>query len=146
MTKVYCSNYDCKHCDTEGCCTLDIVAVGDDYEYGCDDYSAYYDSPEYGEKYYKAVFTVDKVKAKAEAYGKKIEYNGRTFYTGDKVTEDDDFFVTDERTGLAIKFSYLKKHWVTYLEVEKQYPDVDTLPLAVFDEKRRKFKLVEERN
>ena len=133
MTRVICSNYDCLHCDPRSYyCQKDVVSVGDDYSYGCEDYVAYNDCEEYREKFFRAVKTKSGQKAKAVAYGKKIEYNGKTFFTSDRVTEDGNFVVTDGRTGFLVsQMAMAKDRWEQFLEAEKREPDVETLPLAV---------------
>jgi hypothetical protein len=138
MTRVICSNYDCLHCDKYSYhCQKDIVAVGEDYTYGCEDYISYLDSDEYKEKFYKAVKTKDGKVAKAVDYGKKIEFNGRVFFTTDKVytggvNEDESYTVTEERTGYLIgNFARLKDYFEKFLELENKIPDVASYPLAV---------------
>ena len=135
-----CSNYDCLHCDKYSYhCLKDIVAVGEDYTYGCEDYISYLDSDEYKEKFYKAVKTKDGKVAKAVAYGKKIEFNGRVFFTTDRVNtggvnEDETYTVTEERTGYLIgSFAILKDRFEKFLEIEREIPDVDSYPLAIRD-------------
>lgn len=133
MTRIICSNVDCLHCEQGShYCQKDIVCVGDDYTYGCEDYIAYDDTEEYKAKYCKAVKTKDGKVGKAVAYGKKIEYNGRTFYTEDRVTDDECYAATEERTGYHIgRLAGLKDVWEKFLEREKKLPDVSTYPLAV---------------
>lgn len=135
MPKIICSNYDCLHCDKYSYhCQKDIVAVGDDYTFGCEDYISYLDSDEYSETFFKAVKTKDGKTARAEEIGKKIEYNGRVFFTTDKVTGDESYTVTEERTGYLIgNFAQLKDCFEKFLEVEKKLPDVKSYPLAIRD-------------
>lgn len=133
MTRVICSNYDCLHIDPKSCyCQKDVISVGEDYTYGCDDYISYLDSDEYREKFFKAVRTRDGKKAKAVDYGKKIEYNGRVFYTKDRASDDESYGLTDGRTGLLLRpLAWLKDNYDRFLELEKKEPDVESLPLAV---------------
>lgn len=135
---IICSNYDCIHCGKYSYhCQKDIVSVGEDYAYGCDDYISYLDSDEYKEKFYKAVKTKDGKVAKVIAYGKKIEFNGRVFFTTDKVdtggaNEDESYVVTEERTGYLIgTFAFAKDHFEKFLEREKEIPDVKSYPRAI---------------
>ncbi len=146
MTRVYCLNVDCAYLDSDtGLCGCSCITIGDEYECGCENYEPYNESPDYQEEFYIAVYAENKVKARAKAKGKKIIYEEREFFTRDTILASDFFNVTDKRTGLAVGFSYLKSHWEKYLEAEKNYPDVETLPLAVFDEHSQKYKLVEEK-
>jgi hypothetical protein len=69
--------------------------------------------------------------AKAVDYGKKIELNGRVFFTQQKIMDDESHIVTDKRTGLLVRsIAWLKDNWDRFLELEKKAVDVDTLPLA----------------
>lgn len=139
MTTIICSNYDCIHCDKYSYhCQRGVVSVGADYTYGCDDYISYLDSDEYKEKFYKAVKTKDGEFAKVVDYGKKIEFNGRVFFTTDrvdtgKVNEDESYSVTEERTGYLMRFDMLKDCFEMFLEHEKKIPDVKSYPLAIWD-------------
>ncbi len=132
MKTVLCCNYDCVYCDKRYQCQKDVITVGDDYQYGCEDYLSYLDTNEYKAMFYKAVKTKDGKTARAVDYGKKIEFNGRVFYTKDKVTEGDESYrLTDERTGLLLSsMAHLSDNYEKFLEREKEYPDVESLPLA----------------
>ena len=146
MAIVYCENTDCKYYDTQSFnCTKDAVTIVYGSEYGCDDFEDYRKAEEYGEKYYIAVM-VDGVKAKAVQYGKKIEYNGRVFFTQDRVTYAETYTLTDKRTGYMVGAFVklkLKDKWEKFLSAEKELPDVETYPLAV-KQNDGKYKLVEE--
>lgn len=138
MTKIKCTNYDCVYCEKYSClCQRNFVAIGDEYTYGCEDYISYLDTDEYKERFYRAVKTKDGKVAKATDFGKKIEFNGRVFFTTDKVdtnkvNEDDAYAVTEERTGYLMgDFAYLKNDFEKFLEAEKKIPDVKNYPLAV---------------
>ncbi len=132
MKMVLCGNYDCVYCDKQYHCQKDVISVGDDYRYGCEDYLSYLDTNEYKAKFYKAIKTKDGKKAKAVDYGKRIEFNGRVFYTTDRVTEGDESYrLTDERTGLLLSsMAHLSDNYEKFLEREKEHPDVESLPLA----------------
>lgn len=132
MKMVICGNYDCLYCDGQYKCQKDVISVGEEYSYGCDDYMSYLDTDEYKAKFYKAILTKDSKTAKVVDYGKRIEFNGRVFYTKDQVTEGDESYrLTDERTGLFVStMAYLSDNYEKFLEREKEYPDVESLPLA----------------
>lgn len=147
MTRVHCYNTDCIYCALNDCsCIKDIVSIGEDYECGCDDYSPYYETEEYNQKYYIAV-KADGKPAKAVRYhGKLIEYNGRTFFTADRITDGEYYRLTEKRTGVDVgTFAKLKTRWEKFIELEKQIPDVETLPLAEYDG-HGKYKIVGGRN
>jgi hypothetical protein len=120
-----------------------MVSVGDDYTYGCDDYECYLDSDEYREKFWKAVKTADNKTAKAVDYGKKVELNGRVFFTKDKILGDESHTITDKRTGFFVgTIAWLKDNWEKFLDREKKVLDVESLPIAV--ERGGKYYLVED--
>jgi hypothetical protein len=107
------------------------VSVGEEFECGCDDYESFLDCKEYKDRFFKAVKTADNRVAKAVDYGKKIELNGRVFFTQQKIMDDESHIVTDKRTGLLVRsIAWLKDNWDRFLELEKKAVDVDTLPLA----------------
>lgn len=88
-------------------------------------------SEEYQEEYYIAVKAEDGTVARGSQRGKRIEYEGRIFYTRDR-EEDDSCRLTDKRTGLGLSMKQLKDHWEKYIEKEKDFPDVMTYPLAEY--------------
>lgn len=142
MPKIICSNYDCLYCDKYSYqCSKDIVCVGDEYECGCEDYISYLDSEEYQVKFYKAVKTKDGKIAKAADKGKRIEYNGRVFYTREcvatnRLNEDESFTLTEERTGYFIgSFAHLKDRFEKFIEAESKIPDIKNYPLAIWNGK-----------
>lgn len=65
MKMVICGNYDCLYCDGQYICQKDVISVGEEYSYGCDDYISYLDTDDYKVKFFKAVRTKDGKKAKA---------------------------------------------------------------------------------
>lgn len=141
MTTVFCDNYDCAYIDN-GCCTRNYISIGEEHTYGCDEYVAYDDCEEYRKKFYITIGNNGKPWAKAVMFGKSIEYNGRTFFTTGRVTESGDFRVTDKRTGIdAGTFAHLKARWDYFIQKEKDFPDVESLPLA--EKVDGKYKIVE---
>jgi hypothetical protein len=104
---------------------------------------SFLDTEDYRYKFYKAVKTDDKKIAKAVDFGKRIELNGRVFFTKDKIMEDESHTVTDKRTGLLVRsIAWLKENWEKFLELEKKVADVDSLPYAV--EQGGKYHIIEE--
>lgn len=149
MTTVFCNNEDCIHCDDYNyTCKLQSIRIGDDIYAGCEDYEGFINTKEYQTQYYKAVWAFDgnkKIAAKAISHGKRIEYNGYVFYTEGKVTNSDFYSVTDERTGcMCGQFFKLKDttRWERFVEYSKKFPDVASLPLAIF--KDGNYKIVKE--
>ena len=132
MTYVFCGNTDCKHCNvSDHSCQKQVIAVGEEFDCGCRELDPYYNTEEYGEKYYKCVKTESGELAKAEHYGKRIEYKGRVFYTFDRITEDGDYRLTDGDTGYyACTFAQLEQRFDIICEKAKSTPDVKSLPLV----------------
>lgn len=131
-TIVYCENTECIHYDhTNFICTKSAITLSPYRDEGCDDFESYLETEEYKNKYYAAI-AVDGVKAKEVRQGKKIEYNGRVFFTEDRVTDDEEYKLTDGRTGFMCgTFKSLKIRWEKLLEAEKGLPDVRSYPLAI---------------
>lgn len=131
--RVFCTNNDCIH-EKCGECTKETITVSEIYDEGCEDFFHYFDTDEYNNCYYKAVKTKDGKQAKTKVYrGKRIEYNEYVFYTDARVIDDKDFCVTEARTGFGVgNFDKLKTPsiWKLFVEREKGIPNVETLPLA----------------
>lgn len=135
MTYVLCRNTDCKHCNvSDHTCQKQAITIGDDFDSGCSELDPYYNDEEYNEKYYKCVRTKSGELAKAESYGKRIEYKGRVFYTFDRITEDGDYKLTDAETGYGVGiFEEIGQRFDKICEMTKRIPDVKSLPLAEWD-------------
>lgn len=131
--KVFCDSNTCAF-EKNGYCTQKQILI----ENGeCQDYQHYQDvySEEYCHKFYKAVKTKNGVRAKALfESGKKIEYQGLTFYTEDKVNEDDDYWLTEETTGAGGSFAHVKARFELCIKAIKKSPKINELPLAVENE------------
>jgi hypothetical protein len=67
-------------------------------------------------------------------YGKRIEYNGRVFFTSDRITEDGDYTLTDAETGCAAgAYKKLEQRFDKLCELAKSFPNVNTFPLVEWD-------------
>ena len=90
MLTVGCYNTDCIH-NNNGLCNFDgYINVGDEYSNGCDEYSSYLTTPKYQEQYFVARKKADGLpQHRVEERGRKIEYNGYTFYTQSYNYQDD---------------------------------------------------------
>ena len=131
MTRVYCYNYDCTHCDSETCeCCLGMISVEGAAYNGCNDYECYLDSKEYREEFFALVGNRGKVAGREKRYGKKIGYNGRTFYTRDKIRANDNFNVTDAKTGLLVGFDRVKSMWDKFIEAADKESDIESFPVV----------------
>lgn len=129
MTNILCRRHDCVWCDPdEHVCLNTLIAVNED---GCEDYDTIFDLPEYREKFWIAVGGGDKPMYRVEKMGKKIEYQGRVFYTTEQVDERGSYLVTDGITGAGCgTFARVKKKWDAILAKAAEYPDVMTYPAA----------------
>ena len=135
MTFVTCSNVDCIHCDrADFHCTKDRIFVGGLFDGGCEDFNPYYNTAEYDNKYYKCVTAKDGKIGRCACYGKRIEYNGRLFYTSDRITENGEYYLTDAKTGYAVgTYKQLEQRFEKICELAEKMPNVVLLPLAEWD-------------
>lgn len=125
MTSIGCWASECEYCE-HGWCQRDMITISDDLE--CEDYKSYRGS--YTDAYYKACYDEDGKKFRRLCkHGKKIEYNGYVFYTEDRITTDDFYFVTEERTGYLALFRLIKDRWEKFVEICATLPDVSTYPI-----------------
>lgn len=140
MPRVYCANSDCIGC-VDGECIRDFISIGDNECDICEDYESYRETAEYQHEFFMCVKAKDGRTAKAVKKGKLIEYKGVVFYTTDNDRRPDFMDVTDKKTGLRISFALLQdeKWWQRYLEASKIRPDVQSYPLAEWDERSRKY-------
>ena len=67
--------------------------------------------------------------------GKKIGYQGLTFYTEDKVNEDDDYWLTEETSGTGGSFAHIKARFELCIKAITKSPKINELPLAVKNKK-----------
>lgn len=125
--KVFCENADCLYCYDGECRKGDFIAVGEDFDCGCEDYLCYLDSPEYQSEYYARVKGKDGKIYKRKSYGKRIKYKNLVFYT--KSHPNSFVVVTEEKTGLlAGHWSDIEKHYEKIVETCKDISDVRELP------------------
>lgn len=140
MPKIFCANTDCTGCK-DYLCIREFISIGENEDGVCEDYEYYLDTAEYQTEFYICVKAKGGKRAKAIKKGKQIQYNGVIFYT----TEKDITTVTDSVTGLLGTFAALQdpEMWKKYLEIKKTTPNVQTLPLAEWDEKSREYIIVD---
>ena len=127
---VFCDNYYCAY-EKNGYCTKKQISIENET---CDDYVHYQEvhKDKYCHNFYKAVKTKNNIPAKALCEsGRKIEYQGLTFYTESKVNDgDDDFWVTEETSGLGANFEHIKKRFDLVIKSITKAPKISDLPLA----------------
>ena len=124
---VGCWSDECKW-NKHGWCHKDIITIGEDRD--CEDFEDYQDS--YSDSFWKALIHDGKPYQKLVENGKKIEYNGYVFYTESKITDDESYRLTEERTGLDVgEFRKLKesRRWEHFTERVGTFPDVSTYPI-----------------
>lgn len=137
---VFCDTYDCLY-EKNGQCTKSQIFVEDGV---CDDFEDYQETEDYKNSYYEAIKTEKGMVAKRLCeIGKLVEYQGLTFYTKDKVVENDyDIWLTEQTTGLGVKLERVRENLDMVLMVVQNAPKLETLPLAIKDE-NGEWKIVE---
>ena len=125
---VSCWLSECKW-NNNGWCHRGSITIDELKE--CEDFEDYQDS--YADSFWKTIIEDGKLMRKLVDNGKKIEYNGYVFYTEEKITEDENCSLTEERTGVGVgEFRRLKEQsrWKLFLERVGTYPDVSTYPIV----------------
>lgn len=148
-TDIYCFNEQCRFHDRFDRCRAESVVI---YAGECDTFEDYMDTAEYSEKYYICVAIENggrkKVQAKAVKHGKRLEINNHVFYTDSPPDLDEHrIYLTHGRTGRSCgTVAYIKDRFEDFLRIEEKtrYKDVSSLPLAEFDDKERRYFLVDE--
>lgn len=143
MPEVWCYFDECIYCKADRC-TAEIVEIND--EGVCDGYQSFLNTPEYRHKYYIAVKDINQKPAKALRQGKLIEINGVKFYTQSNPYVPEKYTnLTHERTGYAVgTVTFLRAHFDLFLKRQESAPNVDTFPLAEWDENKRAYICVKE--
>lgn len=124
---VGCWLSECKWC-RNGWCQRGSITIDELKE--CEDFEDYRDS--YTDSFWMTVIKDGEPFRKLVDNGKKIEYNGYVFYTEDMITDDENYCLTEERTGINVgEFGRLKeqKRWKLFVERVVTYPDVSTYPI-----------------
>ena len=124
---VSCWLSECKWC-RDGWCQRGSITIDELKE--CEDFEDYRDS--YTDTFWKAFIEDGKPYRRLAEKGKKIEYNGYLFYTEGRITDDENYRLTEERTGLDVgEFRRLKeqRRWELFVERVGTFPDVLTYPI-----------------
>ncbi len=142
MPSVWCYNEECKYLKSNEC-MADMIEL-DEYD-ACSTFENYKDDKEYKAEYFIAVNTKDKRRGRAAKRGKKITINGIEFFTDSPPLEGENaIYITHARTGLACgTVELVKKHWEQFIKAQEKVADINTLPLAEYDEKSRKYLIKE---
>ena len=146
MPLVRCQHTDCIHCDLKNNfkCKAYIITIGDDWCEGCSAYEDYLDQPDYQNEHWIVVMVEPGKAAKAKQYyGKRIEYEGRVFYTRDRIEDPVYCNLTDAETGRdAGSLSCLAENFAQICVQAQKFPKVETLPEAEWT--RGGYELVKE--
>ena len=121
---VGCWLSECKWCKN-GWCQRGSITIDELKE--CEDFEDYRDS--YTDSFWKAYENDGTPYRRLVDNGKKIEYNGYVFYTEGKITDDEAYRLTEERTGLDVgEFYKLKeqRRWELFVDRIGTFPDVST--------------------
>lgn len=124
---VGCWATECKW-NTAGWCERGSITIDELKE--CEDFEEYKDS--YKDHFWQACLEGGKPYRRFVDAGMKIEYNGYTFYTTSKITNDESYRLTEERTGVDVgEFRMLKEQnrWKLFVERIGTFPNVSTLPI-----------------
>lgn len=142
MPSVWCYNEECKYLKGNEC-MADMIEL-DEYD-ACGTFENYKDDKEYKAEYFIAVNTKDKRHGRAAKRGKKITINGIEFFTDSPPLEGENaIYITHARTGLTCgTVELVKKHWEQFIKAQEKVADINTLPLAEYDEKSRKYLIKE---
>ena len=147
MKKVYCTNKDCTGCENSVCIRSCILIGESGMDAVCENYECYSDTKEYQDEYFIAVKAKGGKIAKVKKQGKRIEYKGFVFYTENDFRYPELATVTEERTGFHCGyFQNLIEDcdiWESFIEAAKTQKDVQSFPLAVWDEKCREYVIVD---
>ena len=125
MTSLNCWADNCKW-NGYGWCNRGAISISDEYE--CECFEDYRDS--YKFSYWIACRKNGESYRRLIKRGERIEYSGYVFYTEDKITEDESYRVTEERTGVSAgEFRKMKNRWDKFVEICATLPNVSSYPI-----------------
>ncbi|MCI8589701.1 MAG: hypothetical protein HFE77_03205 [Clostridiales bacterium] len=144
MTEILCGNTECRYLNGNICTACMIELDDDGY---CLSTETYSNAPEYQEEYYIAVRAIDGGNGRARKQGKKITIGGEDFFTQSPPHSDNKHtYVTHGRTGyLCGTVDELNKRFDAFKVSQMDVVNVMNLPLVEFDETKRKYVYVQER-
>lgn len=134
--QVMCWTDECKFA-LNGYCSLNELTIDEDGECGC--FESYFDSPEWNTPFWKRMIDRDNNRiCRVQFCGKEIEVKGRKFFVEDRSAFAS---VTDAKTGLRCSnLNELEDRIDKIIEIgDKVEPLLESLPIAKYDEKTRKF-------
>ena len=131
MTSVSCWADECKWCNN-GWCNRGSIVISEVYE--CEDFESYRDS--YTTPYWVVCLKDGEKYRRLVNRGKRIEYSGYVFYTEDKITANESYRLTEERTGIGCgEFRHLKGRWDKFVELVATFPNVSSYPIKEKEQK-----------
>lgn len=142
MTVFMCDYGDCMYNDSfEGKCTKELLSSV--YFWGTTDedvpdcFESFLNMPEYQSEFWIAKKT-NNGERRARRKGKKLEVNGLTLYTRDRVPPLEDckrhielahsIFCTEEKTGYAVELAFVLEHSEQVWEFVQKTPPVMAKP------------------
>lgn len=133
---VNCWNDECKYFQ-RGYCSLHTLTIDEDGE--CDSFENYRDALEWQKPFWKRMIDRDNNRiCRVQYRGKEFEVKGRKFF----VESNGDFAdVTDAKTGLLCgQFQHIENRIDKIIEMgDVVEPLLESLPIATYDDKTRKF-------
>ncbi len=143
MPEIWCYTADCRYCKNDRC-TAEMVEIDD--EGACDTFESFLTTEEYNHSYYIAVRTESKEPAKAVKKGRLVEINEIMFFTeSPPLAPESETYITHARTGLTCgTVAFIKANFDKFMKAQESVANIETLPLAEWDEKKRKFILIKE--
>jgi hypothetical protein len=144
MTKALCWKDECKYLTDGSVCGRAVISLDEDGE--CENFEDYHDDAEWQTPFWKRMFDRERnQECRVKYIGKEIETGGRIFYI-----EINGYYasITDKETGLKCgdmaQFDDNVDIVGKIKEAAKKYTSVMDLPIAVYDEKTRKFSYPDE--
>ena len=144
MTTVYCNNSECKFLKNGVVCDRTNLSLNEDGE--CEIFEDYHNDPEWQTVFWKRMFDRERnIACRVEYVGKELEFGGRVFYV-----EDRQYYarLTDKETGLKVGTLADINENVDIVgkikEKAKEWSPLMDLPIALYDEKSRKYSYPDE--
>ena len=139
MTTIICWRDDCKYQKTGSECDLGCISINEDGE--CECFRDYHDDVEWKKAFWKRMLDRERnLECRVRYLGKELEFGGRIFYV-----ENRSYYahLTDKETGLLCgSIAELNENADIVGKIKekaKDYSPVTDLPIAVHDEKNRKY-------
>lgn len=133
---VWCKREECRFC-LNGICKSDVIGIDEDGE--CEDFESYLEQAAWQKPFWKRMIDKENnIICRVLYHGLEFEIKGRKFFVDHKGEYAN---ATDAITGLAAgNKMYLEERIDKINEVAADVkPPLEELPIAIYDEKTRKF-------